>query len=428
MNFPRLIKIYVSPQAFSSCFIIILTLASSAYGQTYLTFRTELERIYEQARWRLGPFLIYPTLELDMGYDSNVYGVREDRDPVSDYVVSIAVPLNAYLIYSDRLILSFLYIPQYVYFFEVESERSFNNSFSSGLRYLFLNKFVLTGAYQYSQKKYRALTEIDTRITETIHGGRGGFYYETARSTSIGISGSYFYRSYEDAYYPEVVVPLSRTLNRNELGVRGEFNYRIFTESFFFMNLGFADYKFEYPESSFKNSYSFDFYSGIRFPLLGRIRGILSLGYKWFIPYQGWLNSFSGFVGNTSLDFRLARFGWRLSYLRDVPFSVSSTNIFYVLNSIGAGISFYPFQIVRLDYDFTYSESNYQEPTVIENPEGSFQELTRMDDYKIHSVAIVFRIVRNTGIGLRANYEERISNYYGDRYKLLIGAFITYDF
>jgi hypothetical protein len=62
-------------------------------------------------------------------------------------------------------------------------------------------------------------------------------------------------------------------------------------------------------------------------------------------------------------------------------------------------------------------------------PDGTREEVERNDIYKSHSASLVFRIIRNTGIGLTAIYSERKSNYYlYDSDRLAIGVFLTYEF
>jgi len=84
-------------------------------------------------------------------------------------------------------------------------------------------------------------------------------------------------------------------------------------------------------------------------------------------------------------------------------------------------LSFYLTRIIRLDYNFSYAESEY--------PEGPLEEIARKDTYRTHSAGLVFRIKRNIGLGLTVTYWERDSNVEAfGRSRGFIGGYLTYDF
>lgn len=166
------------------------------------------------------------------------------------------------------------------------------------------------------------------------------------------------------------------------------------------------------------------------FPLLGRVRGTLTLGYKRFTPKIEVKRGFSGLVGNTNLNMRIRRFGFRVQYIRDCEFSFFENNIFFLEDTYRAGISFYLSQFLRLDYDFTYGESSYPESIRIRRPDEQYEEITRHDIYRLHTVGFVIRIVRSTGIGLRGTHWQRRSTIpgVGNRNRWFLGAYVTYEF
>jgi hypothetical protein len=340
----------------------------------------------------------------------------------------MSLPINVYLPFRDWLILSFSDSPQYVYFFDLDKERAFNNSYSTGFRLLLLNRFVVSGSYGVGRTRQRQFSEIDRRIFQEVKSYSGSIFLDTARNSSLGFRGSISEFSYEDVTLEGAEIPLSDALNRKEREGRIEFYYRVFTDSSFFVNIGYTDYEFINPQGSFRDSYAYQINSGIAFPLFGRARGTLSLGYKKLIPRNKELKGFSGPVGNTSVEFRLGRFNIRAQYVRDIPFSYGES-IFYINNNYGAGLSYYLSSAIRLDYDFSYGGGYYPEPMVITLPDGTREEVERNDIYKTHSAGLVFRIIRNTGIGLSAIYSERKSNYYlYDSDRLTVGVFLTYEF
>jgi len=411
-------------------FLLSFLVSVPIYGQSYQTFRSELEQITKRARWRIGPFRIYPTIQFrNIGYDDNVYYQRKEDNPISDYTATISPEAKVYLLFRNWLILSFSENPEYVYYVKEKRERAFNNSYSPALKLLLFHRFVISGDYQFRKARRRASSEFDVRTVEEVKGYNGGFFYETARRTSFGFSGAIRRISYEDITMPGEEIYLSRSLNREEKSGHFEFYYKIFSGSFFFISGGYTDYKFEHIQSRGRDSYSYQAYSGIRFPFLGKIRGTLSLGYKKLLPRTEEKKGFSGLVGNTSLDFRIRRFLLRFQYTRDCYFSYEANNIYFLEDRYGAGISFYLTKFLKLDYNFSYGEASYPEEISIQMPDGGYEEIKRKDIYRTQTVGLVFRIIKNTGIGLMVNFWERDSNYFGaSRDRMFIGGYVTYDF
>jgi hypothetical protein len=412
-------------------FLLLLFLISiSSYGQSYQSFRFELDRITKGTKLKIGPFRIFPTIQFrNIGYDDNVYYQREKDNPTSDFTGTVSPEIKVYFLYRNNLIFSFTENPSYVYYYEQKRERRWNNTLSPAFKFLFLNRFVISGNYSYSNRRRRASSEFDVRANEKTRSYNGRLFYETARRTSFGFSWSVRTIRYEDITLPGEEIYLSRLLNRKEISNRFEFYYRIFSESIFFIGGGYTEYKFEHVEASLRNSSSYQAYSGIRFPHLGRMRGTLSFGYKKLIPRIGEKKGFSGFVGNTGLHFRLARFGFRLNYNRDVHFSYWTNIIFFNEDRYGAGISFYLTKFLRIDYNFNYGEAKYPEPMMLRMPDGRYEEIMRKDIYRTQSTGFVFRIIKNTGVGLMVNFWKRESNYYWEnRERMFVGGYITYEF
>ena len=327
----------------------------SVKGQEYQSFRSEIERIAQMAKWRIGPFRIFPAIQFrNIGYDSNVYFNREDDDPVSDYTAAIALQIKTHLLFGDWLILSFSESPEYVFYAKEKRQRSLNNSYSPGFRFLVFNRFVLSGSYQSQKVKRRETSEFDAPVYVNNEGYNGSFFYETARRTSLGISGSSLRARYEDITRPGQEISLSRALNRKEESVNFQFYYRIFSDSYFFVNVGYKETTFEHSVSQWRDSYSYQAYSGVRFPLFGRSRGILSIGYKRLFPRSGERKGFSGPVGNTSLEFRLGRISFRLVYERDSRFYYMANKVYFIEDMYGTGLYFYLNQFLWFDYYFYY--------------------------------------------------------------------------
>lgn len=412
-------------------FLLLLLIGISAFGQSYQTFRSERKRIKEEAKFKIGPFRIFPTIRFrNIGYDDNVYYQREEANPTSDFTGTFSPEVKVYLLLGNKLILSITENPEYVYFLKQKRERRFNNRLLPGFKFLFLNRFVISGDYSWSSRRWRASSEFDVRanVKSKIYNGR--LFYETARRTSFGFSGSIRKIEYEDITIPGEEIWLSRALNREEKSGHIEFYYSILKKKgTFFMRGGYTVYKFEHVQTGWRDSYSYQAYSGISFPLLGRVRGTLSLGYKKLIPKEKEKKGFSGLVGNTSLSFRLLYFKFRLNYNRDTHFSYWTNNIFFNEDRYGGGVSFYFTKFMRVDYNFSYAEAHYPEPGLFRMPDGSYEEIKRKDIYRTHMIGLVFRIIKDTGVGVMVNFWERESNYYWEnRNRSFIGGYLTYEF
>jgi len=92
-------------------------------------------------------------------------------------------------------------------------------------------------------------------------------------------------------------------------------------------------------------------------------------------------------------------------------------------------VSFYFTKFVRVDYHFSYGESRYPEADLFKMPDGSFEEIKRKDINRTHTLGLVFRIKKETGIGLMINFWERESNFSSaNRNRAFIGGYLTHDF
>lgn len=413
-----------------SNFLFLSFVSNYSYGQSYQSFSSELKSI-RSAKFRIGPFYILPAIRFtNIGYDNNVYYQQEEDNPVSDYTGIISPEVRVYFPVHNWCLLSFSENPSYIYYLNEKERRAFSNSYSPAFKLRLFNRFVLSGDFHYRKRKSRATSEFNSPIFWQTKGYTGSIFYESERRIAFGFTARINKITYEkDLSLFEEGIQISRMLGRRERDGSFEIYYKIFSESLFFINIGSTEYLFEHPQSHMRNSTSYQIYSGIQFPILGSVRGTLSLGYKKLKPEKEEKVSFSGIVGDTSLDFRFRRFIFRLTYRRDLPFSYGERNIYFVTNTYKAGISFYLTRFLRFNYDYTYGKSGYPEPVPLTMPDGTVKEIKREDVYKLHIFGLTFRVIRNTGIGLNVNFWERESNYIGEsRNKMFIGGYITYEF
>jgi hypothetical protein len=403
----------------------------AVWGQEYQTFQWERENIQNRTRYQVGPFRFYPVIRFrEIGYDDNVYRKRAPDEPIADFTATFSPEIQVFVLYKNWLILQLRENPEYVFFAKEARERSLNNRFSLGYKFRIFNQFVFSGDFFFNRTRVRATSEFDVRANQILIRYEGGLFYETPRETSIGIKSSIQGYNFEDQLIPGEPVYYSRTLDRTEVDLRGEFYYKLRQDTFFFAYAGYTNYEFKYPESKVKDSYAWEGMAGVRFPIVGNIRGSLALGYKLLNPRTGNQKHFIGPIGDVSVETRIKRFNLRAQFTKDVEFSYWTNNIFFVEYRYGGGLSFYLTRIIRVDYDFLIGDNRYPEETTVRLPDESYEIIQRSDRYTSHSIGVIFRIIRNTGLGLTINSWERASNdyRYGSRKSLFLGGYITYDF
>ena len=413
----------ILPRLFGISLMLLVFFCPLA-SQTYRAFQAEKNYLIEQTRWQFGPFRLFPRVMLkNIGYDDNVYYQREE-DKITDYTGTLSPELRVSVLFRNWLILNLRENPEYIYYLHEKRERRWNNTFSPEFKLLLFRRFVLGGNYSYQNRRRRATSEFDVRANEKRTVYKGSFFYETPRMTLIGVTVTRERIKYEDVTLPGREIYLSRRLNRDEERIRGEFYYRIFSQSFFFLIGEKATYDFLHPQSFWRNSYSYGVSTGIRFPEIGRIRGTLTVGYKKLIPRETTRRGFSGLTGNTSLQFRVWRTIFRLELSRDYPFSVWTNNIYFNYNRLGSGLSFYLSRNLRLDYNLSYGQLNYPEPFQV-----SGELIKRKDEQLYHTGAIVIRLKKNLGMGLQLTWWRWTSNLPGvNRDRIFFGAFVTQEF
>jgi hypothetical protein len=292
-----------------------------------------------------------------------------------------------------------------------------------------LYRFILAGSYLNSTQRLRPTAEFSEKVDMNSEEYIGSCFYEMANDFSIGVSGFQSKKTFKDLTGLDEEASLARRLNREEISVNLEIFYPVFIESSFFIQAGYTEYDFQFPESRYKDSYAHQILSGINFPLLGKIRGTLSIGYKKLVPKERSFATYSGLIGNTNLEYQISRFGFRISLAKDIPFSLSEFEIYYNENSIGGGISYYLTDFLRLDYDIGLSMARYPTVREISLPDGTIQEIKRADDYITQRFGFVFRVAQNTGLGFKINFWERNSNLPGfNNNSKFIGFFLSSNF
>ena len=394
-----------------------LCLAGILSAQTYQIFTDEYQHLITQARWKLGPFRIFPTVSIrDVGIDDNLYFGSDRGEPKKDFTATLSPEIRVYLPFRNSFIFYFRENPEYAYFHRESQQRAFNNSCGAGLRYLLLGRLVLSGEAGDDVHRRRVSSEFQIPANDRVRSLQAGFSFETARKTSIGITGAVRKISYEEVHFNPEDAPVSRLLDREEREIGAEAYYQLFPDGFLFLRGDFREYRFLDEAALWRNSTATSFWAGLRFPLLGRIRGVLNVGYKKFDPKTAGESPFHGLVGNTGLDLRTGRIAARLQFVRDLVFSSYADIFYFVEDSARLGGSLYLTSFLKFDYDYSRGRADYSVRAREEGSEG------RVDRRRNHSLGLLVRVFRTSGIGITWNFErwtstlgdfDRTRNFFG---------------
>lgn len=416
----------------------------------------ELLRQWSEAPWRIGPFKMQPMLLLtNAGYDDNIYYHSRDN-PIKDYTLTAGPAANIYLSFKRKILFMGYASPQYVYFHETKRERTWNYYGRAEINFIF-NRFLLMVGASYADARERWNTEIDIRPRRRERSGRAEFFWQLGHRLSLSLGTRQSQYEYENLEYERfrIADQLNRTENYVNVATYLELTPRVR----FFLDAEYGLFEFAHPASR-RDSQSYALYTGLEFSPLGKIRGRLHYGYKYFDSKAPEKQDYRGLVGDTSLQVRLLRRLWvRGALRRDVRFSLWYENTYFLENIWSTGFSLYLHRKIRLDYDYTNGRNRYPQPSFPTEsepaylnsapcgpspPSVSFLSITlphllhsfsasspikRRDDYQIHSVAIYYRLGKDVGLGLIFSHWSRDSNLdWEDDRRNFIGLNLTYSF
>ena len=410
--------------------VLLAAAAGRLPGQSYQTFRDEFEAIRSKSGLQLGPLKVLTTLKIaDFGYDSNILYRPREEGAVSDTVATLSPEIKTFWLVGNFVILSFTENPEYDFYFHETALRTLTNSAVPAARVLLFRGLALSADYHVLNELRQATSEFEEPVRNTQDGWNARIFFETPRGSAVGFSGSSDEFRFSNPSIPDPAQDYARTLDRRETSVAFEAYYRVFSQSSLFATAGLKDYVFMNPASTWRNGYSRQVYGGIRFPLLGQVRGTIAVGYKTFVPRAAGMKEFSGLVAATDASFREGRFGLNVAYTRDNYFSYIDTAYYFIEDRFRGSLLFYVFRFLRLEggwqsgtwrYPEPYEASVDGQPIIIDN---------RRDQDHIFSAGLTVRLSGTTGLGVSYNFYQRRSTAPGfDIDRNFIGATLVYDF
>ncbi len=256
-----------------------------------------------------------------------------------------------------------------------------------------------------------------------------GLFFETARGTAVGLTGAVDDFRYKDVASGAPDDVYARTLDRRETSAAFELYYRVFSRSYLFTTVGWTRYAFVFTESAWRDGSALKVSGGFRFPLAGRARGMIHVGWKSFRPESPDREPFSGLVAATEIVLRLGRLAVTLGYDRDNAFSYNENAYYYVDGRARAGLSLYIGPFLRIDGGVQSGTMAYPEPQEVWHDGAVVVVDSRKDVTRTFSAGPVVRITGTVGLGLTYNSYRRTSNAPGfDVRRDFVGAFLTYEF
>ncbi|HPW16976.1 MAG TPA: outer membrane beta-barrel protein [Candidatus Aminicenantes bacterium] len=409
--------------------LVLLAAAVRLPGQSFRSFDEEAAAA-ESVRLRLGPLRLVPRFRLtEAGYDSNVYYRGEDGEAVADMTATLSPELRGFWPVGRAALLSFTENPEYVFYGREKGLRAFTHSFSAGLRLRLLRGLSLGGGYHADRHVRRVMSELDRRIRDSSAGGTAALFFETQRGTALGLTGRVDDFRYKDVASGAPDDIYGRALDRREVSAGLEIHYRVFSASRLFAVVEWTRYAFAHAESAWRDAEAVAVAGGLRFPLTGRARGTVRLGWKAFRPDAAGREPFAGLVAASEATVRLGRAAVTLGYGRDNAFSYIETAYYYIDSRARARLSLYVAPFLRLDAGVQLGAMTYPGPQTVWTGGGPVVVDRRRDDDRVFSAGPVVRLGGTAGLGLTFNVYARESNAPGfDIRRTFAGAFVTYEF
>jgi hypothetical protein len=357
--------------------------------------------VRSEARSHVGPFYLTPGLRLkELGIDSNVF--NEAGEQKSDFTFTLAPTLKVSVPMARRALVSTTVGSDLVWYARYDTERSINPRVSARGE-LYLNRLTLFGESAQLSTRQRPNYEMDGRSRRSEDSIATGARVAVASKLSLEVSGHRDQTRYDsDAEFDGT--KLQRTLNRETRSLRLTARHRLTPLTTLALRSQVDRDRFALsPE---RNSDSYRVLPGVEFAPQALLKGSAYLGYRKFRPSDAAaLPAFSGLVGELDLSYTLlgaTRIGG--TYRRDLTYSYSELQPFFVDNGLGASIRHAlgrRFDILGSAERHVYNYRNLLKVDIDAVP--------RVDTTWYYAASVGYRIGRDGRIGFGASYIQRDS-------------------
>jgi hypothetical protein len=309
---------------FTAC-VLILAGADAALAQ---------DAAQEPARTHIGPVILTPSIELrDAGIDTNVYNDNSD-EPTKDFAFTL-VPAVRALLRSRRWYVDARSTTSVLYYVHQSSERSANEDLASTAE-LRLNRITAIAEGGYLNTRERVSSEIDERARRYEWRAAGGLNLAVTPKFSARLRTDYSVTQFNpDATFDDS--ELAEVLNRETRTFQGSIKYVLTPITAAVVSTEVSRVRFGL--SPIRDTNIRQTLTGFDFNPRARIAGTVRIGYQVFAPIDPEIVHFSGFVGTTSVSYRVRRYTTLgLDYERRTDFSYQRLEPYYVRQSFGVTV------------------------------------------------------------------------------------------
>jgi hypothetical protein len=388
----------------------LLWASPQVHAQVRTWVGANLERMVEDARWRLGALRVNAAFSLaNAGYDSDIYyGFL--AEPTPDLTARAVVPVQVLLPLSKKVVLDVSDAPGYDFYLDASGERSWNNVLDGRL-HIALNRIYIQAGGGMSDVRRRLSPELELNVRQKTDQLRGLVLWQASRSTSLALLYSGAQYAYDDVFYNGVNI--ADRLNRNE--EYGDLIAYVQPSARIRLSLDgqYGSYQFRRSGPELRDAVSYAFFATAEFipdiaigdlEIVRGLRGQAALGYMMVDMKDPGRKDGSGLVGEADVTARLSRrTSGHVAFSRGFQFSVYSGSSFFLLTRAAAGLTRHLSRRAEIGYEFSYGTTSYPDS----GTGGSEAEASHFYRYLTHSVNIGLRLGRQLSMSLLGSFGQR---------------------
>lgn len=382
-----------------------------AFGQQYqklrdrdpdLTAAKQIASELQQASIHYGPWYLMSRLRIsDAGFtDAGGYLPTGGED--GGISLSVEAPQRLYFVPHKKTVYTFDVTPGYT-FFGNRGSNQFNYSARADAHFLFNHLYL--DVYATGIDQLRAHVSDINRLA-------------TLREQSVGVAGEWKYSSrtsamfnvnYRDAEYPPnryqpnqstgVPIPVD-LLDRSERNGRVSFHHKTFPLTSLFVAAERSEYEFEI--ATFKNA-TRTYYGGGMLWSSGRTSVRAEAGPVKLDHDDPLQRDFDGVSGRLGLSRSNGPWSFSISGDRDIGFSITQNNNYFVADTVSAGIVRQVGRRLTVRANAVRERDHFDEPIVVQG-----RPVEREDDISFYSIGALYGI-RRVRFGGDIGWYERTS-------------------
>jgi hypothetical protein len=398
----------------------------------------QISEVRSKARGHFGPFYVTPRVLLkELGVDSNVFNTAGEQE--SDFTFTLRPSLDTWVPIARRALIRATVAPDLVWYAEHASERAVNPNVTVRSD-VYLSRLTLFGERQYVNARERPNHELDIRTRQLQERNVAGVGLAITPSLAAEITGRLASIRHQAGIEVDGT-SLERTLNRDVQSFQLTVRHRLSPLTTLAVRSDRTTHRF--PLLPARDADSWRVMPGVEFAPQALIKGTAYVGHRTFTASRpGDLPAFNGLVGDLGLSYTLLGatvFG--ASYRRDLTYSYSEVQPFFVDNAVGLSVRRalgHRFDVLlsrdRHRYDYrnalTAGRLGPAEagPYALGPAEGGFHDLAlRRDTTWVTSGSVGYRFGRDGRIGFGVWHAQRESTTSGRSYSnLRFGCTIGY--